>query len=414
MSTTTRRLSTRRGSISANDPYGIHENHADPESTSRLSILRVTSTAMQLKPPPAPRLSFASSSFNQPSSPRRASQSISHALTPDELVQLARSPTESSPALQPTFTPLPDDILLPFIDRPAEVSALISSPPSSRLFALLQLTFTGTKTHSAVDPAKWSYAQLHDWLVKTTREEASDTLWVAYARACILAHSELIWERVKGALGIPPELDISDDGLDTSDMEDGGRKAKGRWEDWDAIMESSVGITQQPSVERPTLSPSSSSLHIEPILSSPAASPFYSSPSNNTIGLGGIKEEEESVTSTTPSEDEEAILPAQIHGLRISTTPSQSTSTSRAIISPAPSPTVSRRSSTGTRRPSFGTSTSPHSRSPVLTGRRSRPSSISSFSTLSLGQYPSNVEERTSPLFPSSFAALKSKGKALI
>ncbi|KAK0239037.1 hypothetical protein EDD85DRAFT_528951 [Armillaria nabsnona] len=411
MSTTTRRLSTRRGSLSANDPYGKNELYADTESTSRLSILRVSSTAMQLKQPPAPRLSFASSSFNPPASPRRASLSLHRAMTPEELVQLARSPTESSPAMHPTFTPLPDDIFLPFIDRPAEVSALISSPPSARLFALLQLTFTGIKTESAGDPAKWSYAQLHDWLVKTTREEAPDTLWVAYARACILAHSELIWERVKGALGIPPELDISDDEFDAFDMEDGGRKARGHWEDWDAVMESPLGIMQQPSVERPT---PSSPLLIEPILSSPATSPFYPSPSNNSIGLGGIKEEEESSTSTTPSEDEESILPAKIHGLRISTTPAQSASASRPIMSPGPSPTASRRASTGTRRPSFGTSTSPHSRSPVLTGRRSRPSSISSFSTMSLGQYPSSVEERTSPLFPSSFAALKSKGKAVM
>ncbi|KAK0189067.1 hypothetical protein F5146DRAFT_1003037 [Armillaria mellea] len=408
MSTTTRRLSTRRGSLSANDPFAKNDLYPDTESTSRLSILRVSSTAIQLQQPPPPRLSFASSSFNPPASPRRASLSLHRALTPEELVQLARSPTESSPAMQPTFTPLPDDIFLPFIDRPAEVSALISSPPSARLFALLQLTFTGTNTDSAGGPAKWSYAQLHDWLVNTTREEAPDTLWVAYARACILAHSELIWERVKGALGIPPELDISDDDeLDTSDMEDGGRKAKGHWEDWDAIMESPL---QQASAERPT---PSSPLLIEPILSSPATSPFYPSPSNNSVGLGGIKEEEESATSTTPSEDEESILPAKIHGLRISTTPAQSSSVSRPIMSPGPSPTASRRASTGTRRPSFGTSTSPHSRSPVLPGRRSRPSSTSSFSTLSLGQYPSSVEERTSPLFPSSFAALKSKGKAV-
>ncbi|KAK0489077.1 hypothetical protein IW261DRAFT_1557578 [Armillaria novae-zelandiae] len=376
MSTTTRRLSTRRGSLSANDPYGKNDLYTDTESTSRLSILRVSSTAMQLKQPPAPRLSFASSSFNPPASPRRASLSLNRALTPEELVQLARSPTESSPAMQPTFMPLPDDIFLPFIDRPAEVSALISSPPSARLFTLLQLTFTGTNTESAGGPAKWSYAQLHDWLVKTTREDAPDTLWVAHARACILAHSELIWERVK---------------------EDGCRKVRGHWEDWDATVES------QSSVERPT---PSSPLVIETLLSSPATSPFYPSPSNNSIGLGGIKEEEESAISTTPSEDEESILPAKIHGLRISTTPAQSSSASRAIMSPGPSPTASRRASTGTRRSSFGTSTSPHSRSPVLPGRRSRPSSISSFSTHSLGQYPSSVEERTTPLFPSSFAAV--------
>ena len=35
-----------------------------------------------------------------------------------------------------------------------------------------------------------------------------DTLYVRKARSSILSHSELIWERVKGALGVPPELDV--------------------------------------------------------------------------------------------------------------------------------------------------------------------------------------------------------------
>jgi hypothetical protein len=43
------------------------------------------------------------------------------------------------------------------------------------------------------------------------RTIALDALWVHHARACIHERSELIWERVKGALGVPPELDIDDD-----------------------------------------------------------------------------------------------------------------------------------------------------------------------------------------------------------
>jgi hypothetical protein len=39
-----------------------------------------------------------------------------------------------------TFTPLPDDIYLPFIERPAEIAALISSPPDIKLFSLLAQT----------------------------------------------------------------------------------------------------------------------------------------------------------------------------------------------------------------------------------------------------------------------------------
>ncbi|KAF8473620.1 hypothetical protein DFH94DRAFT_135852 [Russula ochroleuca] len=34
--------------------------------------------------------------------------------------------------------------------------------------------------------------------------------WVGLIRRCVLYHSELIWERIKGALGAPPELDPDD------------------------------------------------------------------------------------------------------------------------------------------------------------------------------------------------------------
>jgi hypothetical protein len=39
------------------------------------------------------------------------------------------------------------------------------------------------------------------------RDTAPDEIWVGLIRRCVLHHSELIWERIKGALGAPPELD---------------------------------------------------------------------------------------------------------------------------------------------------------------------------------------------------------------
>ncbi|KAF9047204.1 hypothetical protein BDZ89DRAFT_1058255 [Hymenopellis radicata] len=395
-----RRLSTRRGSLSASDPWAKNTIENDTETSSRLSIMRVgAAPAIQLKPPPPARLSFASSfSKERATSPRRASPSVPHAVTPDELMALARPNTITSPLRDPTFTPLPDDILLPFIDRPSEVGSLISSAPSARLFALLQLTFNASSHAGSEDPAKWSYAQLIDWLTKTNRDTVPDTLWVANTRRCIMAHSETIWERVKGALGVPCELDVdappSDDEQNTSDLEDSGMKARGHWADWDAVMDSPVFDK----------SPPSSPLIIEPILSSPSTSPFFSPTSANN-GLNGIMEEEETSapgTATANTPEEEGILPSQIHGIRISTSLTPS--------SPAPSPTLTR-PGMETRRPSFGSSPmrSSPSYSPFLTGRRSRPASISSFSSLSLGPLATSVEERSSPLFPSSFAALKPK-----
>jgi hypothetical protein len=42
---------------------------------------------------------------------------------------------------------------------------------------------------------------------RVDRDTAPDEVWVGLIRRCVLFHSELIWERIKGALGAPPELD---------------------------------------------------------------------------------------------------------------------------------------------------------------------------------------------------------------
>ncbi|PFH51853.1 hypothetical protein AMATHDRAFT_46822 [Amanita thiersii Skay4041] len=124
-------------------------------------------------------------------------------------------PLQTSPA---TFTPLPHDIYLPFIHRTEEVSALISTPPSAKLFALLSQAFTKRFQELAhddsndamlpEDPSQWTYSQLIHHLTKIDRDQCCDALWAFGARKCILSHSELIWERVKAAFGVPPELDV--------------------------------------------------------------------------------------------------------------------------------------------------------------------------------------------------------------
>ncbi|KAJ3917818.1 hypothetical protein F5877DRAFT_67905 [Lentinula edodes] len=409
-----RRLSSRRGSVSAQDPYAKHgEINLNPNrlSTSTLTIVKVVPSdifsafsnnnhgTISLKDPPgpgqrrphrrignndsgagprgrpeggagaegSPRMSFAFSTFGparpgtqsdrtgartpSPSSPStssriRPSSPSGHRsstsgyaapkpkLTPEQLYDLAHQATHpthlpsmtsplnqrwsphftGSPRSSPssgistgttpaTFTPLHPSVYLPFIDRSAEVKALIESTPTRKLFALLKQTFprqdslppTGhlvvanpdpesksspsdSPTRSIfsptpgvdipIDPTTWTYDSLIAFIVNTSRDQEPDTIWVAKIRRCILSHSELIWERVKGALGVPPELDVDFD-LDmemnadvfessesesesdrdlqtpgstktprTEDMEDGGMKGKGYWEGWDAIMDS--------------------------------------------------------------------------------------------------------------------------------------------------------------------------------
>lgn len=125
-----------------------------------------------------------------------------------------------------TFTPLPDDIYLPFVDRPSEVAHLISLPPDSKLFALLAQTLPkkyageggdpldvpdATTVHLPRDPSLWTYAHLIHHLTQVDRDAVADPMWTFATRKCIISHSELIWERVKGAFGVPPELDFDYD-----------------------------------------------------------------------------------------------------------------------------------------------------------------------------------------------------------
>jgi hypothetical protein len=198
------------------------------------------------------RMSFASASFAPPGSssgpgPRSGSPTHGHGhglhrrasapkprLSPDQLVSLAQqscnpqstpvSPRTPGGSLAGTtgsghnsFTAIPDDVFLPFVDRAHEVRALFTSPqPGARLLALLAQTFqpqsasaspvTG-ETVFETDPRQWSFAQLDYWVKQIDRDIAPDEVWVGLIRRCVLYRSELIWERIKGALGAPPELD---------------------------------------------------------------------------------------------------------------------------------------------------------------------------------------------------------------
>ncbi|THH05875.1 hypothetical protein EW145_g4478 [Phellinidium pouzarii] len=283
-----RRLSSRRGSQSAPDPYGIN---ADAETTrgtaSRITILPVRAQITQEQPrhrdrsswgsvhsasSAAPtgrgRMSFALSSFTPisgsksgevvqgqkqtqtsgPPSPGPrpfARSSSNHSLdraghsngrtphlTPQQICDLAvnsishqqpSSPTSEGPTSATPFLLLSDEHYLPFLDRPAEVTALLTSSPTSRLMALLSQTFpadlrspsnSDLTTTFGTDPAKWSFAELSRWLQMVDRNEANDREWVTKARQCILARSELIWSRLKAALGIPPELEEEEEEYD--------------------------------------------------------------------------------------------------------------------------------------------------------------------------------------------------------
>ncbi|KAF4570098.1 hypothetical protein EYR40_009084 [Pleurotus pulmonarius] len=385
-------------------------------------------------------------------SPSRSSYDSPSPTAKDQLTALSTAASQgTAPA---TFTPLPDEIYLPFIDRPAEVATLISNPPTVKLLALLAQTFPkkddvpppsdATPESLPLDPRDWTYAQLQNFLSTSTRQTYPDFLFAVLVRRCVMFHSELIWERFKGALGVPPELDVDvdmewigyylgkrdgegeDEGLvmrgrrkrrltsgssalDTSGSpdpadgddeeieEDGGRKAYGYWEDWDAVMDSPVWARRaslssrgghpedSPTLSHHNLSASLTSLPasvtIEPLLlpdpaSLEQATPNAVSPAatvNNmtgsTDGLQDIGEEEEPEEDTTTDtadnastaepnlsdsisslssstqlpvknpyaeeleKDPELVMPARIQGLKISTAPVPQDPTASPLLS---------------------------------------------------------------------------------
>lgn len=314
-----RRLSTRRGSRSAPDPWGQHaaENVGTAEggglsrssSASRITILRVQDNAIPSAgqsiydesspgrhqyrrdswgsnystssntPSGAPRnpspgasrrsgtgrMSFALTSFTpihppdpekcathnndgtgHPAAHRRSLSNSNIAMKPNltaqQIYDLAMestghtqpntppspaagrttrsrptTPSASERATPAVFTPMPDGVLLPFVDRPAEVTQLLNELPTCRLFQLLKALFPESMhamkegEENQEDPTKWTFARLSQHLMESTRMECDDKSWVGLARTCIRTRSEALWERFKGALGVPAELEVEDE-----------------------------------------------------------------------------------------------------------------------------------------------------------------------------------------------------------
>lgn len=409
--TLSRRLSSRRGSISASDPYGTHAPlNMNParSSSSRLTIVRVqqsdgegaagrnhrrhgsnASISSTSSKGESTRLSFAFSSFTpvnanagaggrpaspsssprlRPSSPGGFNSQTTHhhrgnaslpqhsKLSPEKLVELAHSscnprPSASSGALPPpasapvSFTPLPDDVYLPFIDRPSEVSTLLSIAPTAKLFALLAQTFPpDARAPAHANPAagiptvdsharKWVFAELENWLKCVPREDIDDAVWVRKARQCILPRSELIWERMKGALGVPPELDHDEEesllgnyALPRSPINIPRVNLDSTMLDTDVFEPDSPVVGTSSQSVHVSSSPDGSDLElsIEPVVPAAPPPPSAVDPTTgaNMTSLQEVREEDEDEGEGGDKKDSLSAS-LDVQGLRISTSPSQ-------------------------------------------------------------------------------------------
>ena len=208
---------------------------------------------------------------------------------------------------------------------------MISTPPTAKLFTLLTQAFpldarqpddnVTLEDFVEKDPKSWTHAQLEYWFRHVDRDVACDEEWATKARACVHSHSELLWERIKGALGVPPELDVSEEDMEEDDI--GGLDAS------DFAL-SPVDTAHKPDFSLTGHSPGnfvdvfdddfdSTPIWIEPVFATdPNASPSV----DPQVGLGDISEAAEEEAENAEAEVDTSSPPKQeeiIQGLRIST-----------------------------------------------------------------------------------------------
>jgi hypothetical protein len=334
-------------------------------------------------------MSFASASFAPPGSssgPGLRSGSPTHGhghslhrrpsvpkprLSADQLVSLAQqscnpqsvptSPRTPGGSLAATpgsgpnsFAAIPDDVFLPFVDRTEEVRALFTYPqPGARLLALLAQTFPSKSVPESpvtdesvfgTDPRQWSFAQLEYWVKQVDRDVAPDEVWVGLIRRCVLYRSELIWERIKGALGAPPELDPDSFERDPYTVDDpvifknlkldhssdpGTRFTESPVHDFDAEPQPTPDHTSESNVSVPAAdSPELSAISIEPVLMTTSPAAEHDHPPTRPGGhrMHDISEDvgEENEDEATPAAEPVPSSPHPreiIQGLCISTGP---------------------------------------------------------------------------------------------
>jgi hypothetical protein len=292
-----------------------------------------------------------------------------------------------------SFTALPDTIWLPFLDRPTEVGTLISTPPSARLFALLSQTLGSGSVPEVLptgedDASKWTYEQLECWLRTVDRDSADDHVWVHQIRACVLPRSELIWERLKGALGVPPELDAAP------------RTPRAR-----LMLPEGSAIESDP--EDDMLDELELEVSIEPLVVGEAPTTGMA-PAESATGLGDIGEEDEDATEPVSGS---SALPREevVQGLRISTAPHPEddlVGAAGAYYSPV-LPAGTAQTGHSPSMLNLDATSSSTSIPGTASARRRRSSSSSSFGSIGGGYYDAVAERGPgNPLFPSSFAQL--------
>ncbi|WWC59363.1 uncharacterized protein I303_101915 [Kwoniella dejecticola CBS 10117] len=113
-------------------------------------------------------------------------------------------------ALEPVeYTQMEEDVLLPFVDRPQEVTELIAHPANESLFKLLRAAFPKDPARPnwrEIEPDLWNWEEFMKHLSKIGRNESPDYDWIFRARQAVRARSVALWEKLGVCLGCDGDL----------------------------------------------------------------------------------------------------------------------------------------------------------------------------------------------------------------
>ncbi|WVR04563.1 hypothetical protein IAU60_001570 [Kwoniella sp. DSM 27419] len=120
-------------------------------------------------------------------------------------------PTEQPPvALEPVeYVQMEEDVLLPFVERPAEVTDLASHPANEKMFKLIKAAFPKDPARPnwrEISPEQWNWEELMKHLTKIDRPESPDYDWIFRARQAVRARSVALWEKLGICLGCDGDL----------------------------------------------------------------------------------------------------------------------------------------------------------------------------------------------------------------
>ncbi|OXG12842.1 hypothetical protein C366_05661 [Cryptococcus neoformans Tu401-1] len=149
----------------------------------------------------APEGSFGNSQSQASSLKRRKSAGSIFERSPEPPVAAELEPVE--------YVQMEDDVLLPFVDRCAEVRDLMSHPSNTKLFALLRAAFPkepARKNWKRISPEEWNWEEFVKHLTEVDRDELDDYDWVYKDRQAVRSRSVALWEKLGVCIGCDEDL----------------------------------------------------------------------------------------------------------------------------------------------------------------------------------------------------------------